>query len=125
MNTKLIETVRNALDHGKVCPDGHTIFSPAFYAPFFTEDDLRAAGLVRNFQSDLSDHKGTIFGNDGIVREELKDSVYNLQFLAWLHKQLEISEPVTMIGRGSQAQQIVQQICKAINYNPPQSHNVS
>lgn len=121
MNTKLIETVRNALDHGKVCPDGHTIFAPEFYAPFFSEDDLRSAGLVRNFQSNLSDYKGTIFGNDGIVREELKDSVYNLQFLGWLHEQLEISEPVTMLGRGSQAQQIVEQIRKAINYTKPQT----
>lgn len=114
MNTKLITKVNEALVAGKICADGHTIFSPAFYAPFFSEDELRAAGLVRNFKSDLSDHKGTIFGNDGIVREELKDSVYNLDFLHWLHQQLDIDEPVTMYGRGSQAQQIVEQIYRKL-----------
>jgi hypothetical protein len=110
MNTKLITKVNEALVAGKICADGHTIFSPAFYAPFFSEDDLRAAGLIRNFRSDLSNEKATIFGTDGIVREELKQSVYNLDFLHWLHQQLEIDEPVTMFGRGSQARQIVEQI---------------
>ena len=114
MNSTFIETVREALDAGKICADGHTIFDPEFYAPFFSTDDLLFAGLIQTFKSDLSDHKGTIFGTDGIVREELKDSVYNLNFLYWIRSQLEITEPVTMMGRGSQAQQIVEQITKQL-----------
>jgi len=106
--------VLQAMHDGMIEGDGHTIFSPQYYAPHFSEEELRDAGLIQNFRSDLSDHKGTIFGNDGIVREELKDSVYNLDFLYWVRHELGIDEPVTMIGRGSQARQILGQIRQVV-----------
>ena len=106
--------VLQAMHDGMIEGDGHTIFSPQYYAPYFTEDELRKAGLVKSHHSDLSQHKGTIFGNNGIVLEELKNSVYNLDFLYWLRHELGIDEPVTMIGRGSQARQIVDQIRQVV-----------
>jgi hypothetical protein len=110
MNKQLEKTVRDALAFGKIIGDGHTIFAPSFYEPFFSKDFLKDAGLIRNYNSDLSDFKKTITNTEGIVVEQLKDSVYNLDFLHWLHSQLGISEPVTMYGRGSQTRQIVEQI---------------
>jgi len=106
--------VLQAMHDGMIEGDGHTIFSPEYYSPYFSKDELREAGLIQNHRSDLSNHKGTIFGNDGVVREELKDSVYNLDFLYWVRNELGIDEPVTMIGRGSQAQQIVGQIRRVV-----------
>ena len=107
--------VIQAMHDGVIEGDGHTIFSPEYYAPHFTVDELRKAGLIQNHRSDMSDNKSTIYGDDGIVLEELKDSVYNLDFLYWLRHELGIDEPVTMIGRGSQARQIVGQIRKVVS----------
>lgn len=115
MNQTFIEKVRDALVGGRIIGDGHTIFAPKFYEPYFSVEELREANLIRDFESDLSDSKRTIFGENGVV-EKLEDSVYNLDFLYWLHRKLEIEENVTMFGRGSQAQQIVGQIKKAIGF---------
>lgn len=113
MTTIFADRVRDAIAGRKVVADGHTIFMAHAYEPFFTADELREAGLVQTYESDTSDPKSTIFNENGIV-EKLEDCVYNLDFLYWLHRKLEIQEPVTMMGRGSQAQQIIEQIIRTI-----------
>ena len=46
--------VLQAMHDGVIEGDGHTIFSPEYYAPHFTVDELRKAGLIQNHRSDMS-----------------------------------------------------------------------
>jgi hypothetical protein len=105
----LTERTREALSKGKVLGDGHTIFLPSFYSPFFSEDELREAGLVMTYASDYSSPKSTIFDDKGTPLEELT-GVYNLTFLEWLAEALDVTDYRICMGRGSQAQAIVEAI---------------
>lgn len=103
--TTLIEKTKQALEAGVIIGDGHTLFAPNFYAPFFTEEELKNAGLIEVHESDGS-FKGSIFDNDGKVIEKL-EAVYNLSFLYWLAGALGVTEHTRANGRGSQAQELV------------------
>jgi hypothetical protein len=99
-----INKVQEALTAGKVIGDGHTLFAPEFYEPYFTAEEL--AHLIRKHESDGASWKSTIFDEDGNVIPEL-EAIYNLDFLYWLAGQLGVTERTTANGRGSQAQQLV------------------
>lgn len=106
--TTIIERTRNALADGIIIGDGHSIFTPNFYKPYFTDEEL--AGLTTTYKSDLSSHKSTIFDpNTGVPVESLT-GIYNLTFLYWLAKQIGATDYRDCFGRGSQAQAIVDAI---------------
>lgn len=105
MTTELINRTKNALDAGVIRGDGHTLFAPSFYAPHFSEEELREAGLIRTHESDDT-HKGSIFDQDGNRLEELT-AIYNLNFLYWLAAKIGVTEQTVCMGRGSQAQELV------------------
>lgn len=113
MTTTLAQRTKDALADGTVTGDGHTIFYPSFYAPHFSEDELREAGLIHIHESDTSDHKSTIFSKDGKPMEKL-EGVYNLVFLYWLCGALGIDSNNNYNGRGSQAQELVRRIGGAL-----------
>jgi hypothetical protein len=50
---------------------------------------------------------------DGSFIQEL-EAVYNLDFLYWVSEELGVTENTSAIGRGSQAQQLVGFISKAL-----------
>lgn len=97
------ETVRQALDAKVVVGDGHTLFAPSFYEPYF---DVKAMGLVRRHQSDGTP-KGTIFCNGEPVAE--LEAVYNLEFLEQLAELLGLPR-ARSLGRGFAAREIVDSI---------------
>lgn len=103
-----------ALEAGKIVGDGHTIFTPDFYSPYFSEYELVEAGLMTTLKSDYSSAKSTIFGDDGVPLEELT-GVYNLSFLEWLAEQVGATDYPTYNGRGSQARAIVEAIKQALS----------
>lgn len=98
---RVIEALKDSTVHG----DGHTLYSPEFYAPHFSETELAEAGLIQTHKSDGT-HKGSIFAPDGSLVPELK-AVYNLSFLYWLASRVGVTESVRAMGRGSQAQELV------------------
>jgi len=107
IRNKTVEALRG----GKIIGDGHTIFSPDFFAPFFTEADL--APITRTYESDGSP-KGSIFNSDGEVISEVK-GVYNLDFLYWLADRVGVAHDGGLFfGRGSQASAIVEALRKAL-----------
>lgn len=113
MTTTDIRTrAKEALAAGKVFGDGHTIFMPEFYSPFFTYEELKKARLVHKHESDGS-YKGSIFGPDGEMLESL-EGVYNLSFLYWLARKVGVTQSVQANGRGSQAQELVGYIREAL-----------
>lgn len=114
MKSALYEKTREALKGGKVIGDGHTIFGPNFYAPYFTEEELREAGLIRRYSSDTSNAKSTIFRDGEVV--DYVDGVYNLTFLTWLAAELGVTEYRECFGRGSQAQVIVSAIMEVMDF---------
>jgi hypothetical protein len=105
--------VKDAHEAGIIIGDGHTLFAPEHYAPHFTAEELYEAGLIRNHRSDGSP-KGSIYANDGSVVESVK-AVYNLDFLYWLAYGVSDDVKVTAMGRGSQAQQLVDCIVTALS----------
>lgn len=105
--------VNEAFEAGIIIGDGHTLFAPEHYAPHFTAEELYEAGLIRNHRSDGSP-KGSIFAADGSVIEVVK-AVYNLDFLYWLAYGVSDEVNITAMGRGSQAQQLVDCIAKALS----------
>lgn len=107
------EQVREAIKGGVVIADGHTLYSPEFYAPHFTEAQLRKARLISTHKSDGT-HKGSIYDNDGNVIPKLV-GVYNLSFLYWLAGQLGCDTYCWQSGRGSQAGELVRRIHDAVN----------
>jgi hypothetical protein len=109
MTTTLVQRTKDALADGKVIGDGHTIFAPEFYAPHFTEAELRKARLIQTLKSDRSSHKSTIFDNDGNPVDKIQ-GVYNLSFLYWLCGALGINSSNDYNGRGSQAEELVRRI---------------
>ena len=114
MTTTLTQRTKDALADGKVIGDGHTIFSPEFYAPYFSEDELRKANLIQTLESDFSSGKSTIFDPNTGEPVESVNGVYNLSFLYWLANELGVSGYRECFGRGSQAQVIVQAIAEAL-----------
>jgi len=104
---------KDALASGIIVGDGHTIFFPEYYAPYFSEDELRAARLICTLESDFSDPKSTIFDRDGNPMDEI-EGVYNLAFLYWLCGALEICSSNFFSGRGSQAQELVRRLHEEI-----------
>lgn len=99
------QRVVEALKNGTIEGDGHTLYSPERYAPYFTEAELAEAGLIQTHKSDGTG-KGSIFAPDGSLVPELK-AVYNLSFLYWVARKVGVTESVQAIGRGSQAQELV------------------
>lgn len=104
--------VREALEAGVIIGDGHTLFRPEFYAPYFSEDELKKARLIQTHKSDGTP-KGTIFASDGSVVPELK-GVYNLSFLYWVAGRVGVTKYVRAEGRGSQASELVGYIREAV-----------
>jgi hypothetical protein len=113
MTTTITQRTKDAIADGKIIGDGHTIFNPSFYAPHFSEDELRKAKLIHTYKSDTTNHKSTIFGKDGKPMEKLK-GVYNLTFLYWLCGQLGVDSNNDFNGRGSQADALASRIRKAL-----------
>ena len=111
--TTITQRTKDALAGGKIIGDGHTIFSPEFYAPYFSEDELRKGDLIQTLESDFSNPKSTIFDKDGNPVEKM-EGVYNLSFLYWLANELGVSGFRECFGRGSQAQVIVEAIAEAL-----------
>ena len=111
--TTITERTKEAITDGKIVGDGHTIFDPSYYAPHFSEDELRKAKLIQTYKSDKSDPKSTIFGTDGKPMTKLK-GVYNLEFLYWLCGALGINSHNDYTGRGSQAQELARRIRKEL-----------
>ena len=111
--TTITERTKDALADGKVVGDGHTIFLPEFYAPHFSEDELRKARLIRTLESDFSNPKSTIFDRDGNPVEKM-EGVYNLSFLYWLCGALGIDSNNDYNGSGSQASELVRRIRQQI-----------
>ena len=111
--TTIRQRTKDALADGTITGDGHTIFRPEFYAPHFTEDELRTAQLIQTLESDFSNPKSTIFDNDGNPVEKM-DGVYNLNFLYWVAGINGVSNIRECFGRGSQAQAIVEAIQEAL-----------
>jgi hypothetical protein len=111
--TTLIEKTKTALEAGVIEADGHTLFAPEHYSPHFTLDELREAGLIQTHESDGT-HKGSIFDANGNVIQKL-EAVYNLEFLYWLASAIGASHYTRSNGRGSQAQELVDNIKQKLN----------
>lgn len=111
-DSDFITRVREAKEAGIIIGDGHGLYSPEFYAPHFSEEELSKARLVQTHKSDGT-HKGSIYGPDGSVIEEMK-AVYNLSFLYWVARKVGVTESVQANGRGSQAQELVRYITDAL-----------
>jgi len=107
--TDLLQRTRNALNEGIIVGDGHTIFYPEYYAPHFSEDELRGARLIRTLESDYSNPKSTIFDANGKPVDKI-EGVYNLSFLYWLCGALGIDSNNDYNGRGSQASELVRRL---------------
>lgn len=100
-----------AMNNGKIIGDGHTLFSPEFYAPFFSAEELNEAGLIHTHESDGT-HKGSIYDQEGNILTALT-AVYNLSFLYWVVGKLGITDYRNdFFGRGSQAQELASVIRK-------------
>lgn len=108
-----IEKVKRAIEGGVIVADGHSIFSPEFYSPYFTEADLNSVNLISEFTSDESDYKSTLFDSNGKKVAGIT-GVYNLYFLEWLNISLATGKYSNKFGRGSQARDYVAFICEAV-----------
>jgi hypothetical protein len=113
IKSEFIERVRQALSAGIIVGDGHSIYSPEFYAPYFTVAELRKAGLIDEHKSDYTSHKSTLFDGSGKRVAGIK-GVYNLYFLEWLNGQLGTGKWSDKLGRGSQARDYVSFIASAV-----------
>jgi hypothetical protein len=95
--------IRKAVADGVIFGDGHTIYKPSVYTDHFDLPD----DLVQTYKSDTSNHKSTIYANDGSIIPEL-EGVYNLDFLRWLVCDLDLYDLTRDYnGRGSQASEYV------------------
>jgi hypothetical protein len=103
--TEIINKVKQAREAGVIRGDGHTLFAPSFYAPYFTEEELAEVGLIQRHESDDT-HKGSIFDENGNRLEELT-AIYNLNFLYWVARAIGVTKQTVCMGRGSQAQELV------------------
>jgi hypothetical protein len=121
--TDLLERTSKALADGIIIGDGHTIFYPHHYAPYFTEDELRKARLIRTLESDFSNPKSTIFDANGNPVDKM-EGVYNLSFLYWLCDALGVDSYNDYNGRGSQAQELVRRIRAQILASRPTTEGV-
>lgn len=108
-----IAKVKQAIEGGVIVGDGHSIYAPAFYAPYFTEVELNEANLIDEHTSDESDYKSTLFDGNGKKVAGIK-GVYNLYFLEWLNGKLGTGKYSNKFGRGSQARDYVAFICEAV-----------
>lgn len=110
--TTIAQKTKNALADGKIIGDGHTIFKPDFYAPHFTEEELREEGLIQVLESDFTNGKSTIYSSETGEPIPSLEGVYNLSFLYWIAMKNGVSGFQECFGRGSQAEVIVQAIRK-------------
>jgi hypothetical protein len=95
--------IKKAIEDDVIFGDGHTIYKSSVYRDHFDLPDR----LVRTYKSDTSDHKSTIYANDGSIIPELH-GVYNLDFLRWLVIEVGLLDKAgSRMGRGSQAQEYV------------------
>jgi len=105
------EQVRKAIEDEVIFGDGHTIYDAKIYENHFDLPDW----LVAVHKSDTSDHKSTIFGNDGQIIEELR-GVYNLAFLDWLIRALNLGDRTGSFGgRGTIARDNVRVLTEWAN----------
>lgn len=107
--------VKEALEARVIIADGHTLFSPEFYSPHFSAEELREAGLIQVHESDGT-AKGSIFDNEGNLVEKL-EAVYNLSFLYWVTAKMGITKYPRSSGRGFQAQELVDFIREDLEKN--------
>ena len=95
--------IRKAFEDDVFFGHGPTIYKPSVYTDHFDLPD----DLVQTYKSDTSNHKSTIYANDGSIIPEL-EGVYNLTFLEWLVGELGLYDQTRgYMGRGSQAQEYV------------------
>ena len=95
--------IRKAFEDDVIFGDGHTIYKPSVYTDHFDLPD----DLVQTYKSDTSNHKSTIYANDGSIIPEL-EGVYNLTFLEWLVGEVGLYDLTRdYMGRGSQAHEYV------------------
>ena len=95
--------IRKAIEDEVIFGDGHTIYKASVYTDHFDLPD----DLVQTYKSDTSNHKSTIYANDGSIIPEL-EGVYNLTFLEWLVGELGLYDLTRdYMGRGSQAHEYV------------------
>lgn len=95
--------VESALNAGIIIGDGHSLFAPEFYAPYFTVEELAKADLIKTVKSDGT-LKGTIFDRKtGQPVDVLEGVVYNLLFLGWVARTLGVTRYAESAGRGSAA----------------------
>ena len=95
--------IRKAFEDDVIFGDGHTIYKPSVYTDHFDLPD----DLVQTYKSDTSNHKSTIYANDGSIIPEL-EGVYNLSFLEWLVGEVGLYDLTRdYMGRGSQAHEYV------------------
>jgi hypothetical protein len=87
--------------------DGHTIWKESILKHF--NDGIKER-FIRNFQSDKSSYKSTIFGNNGKIIEEC-EGIYGLSLLTTICNDLNL-EYEGKIGRGFQAQVCTEAIKK-------------
>lgn len=113
IKTDFISKVKQAIEGGVIVGDGHSIYSPEFYAPYFSEAELNEAGLITEHESDESDYKSTLFDSNGKKVAGIK-GVYNLYFLEWLNGKLGTGKWSNKFGRGSQASDYVGFIYEAV-----------
>ena len=113
IKTDFISKVKQAIEGGVIVGDGHSIYSPEFYAPYFSEAELNEAGLITEHESDESDYKSTLFDSNGKKVAGIK-GVYNLYFLEWLNGKLGTGKWSNKNGRGSQASDYVGFIYEAV-----------
>ena len=103
MKADFIDRVTKALEADVIVGDGHTLFAPEYYTGYFSLDEI--GHLITKHKSDGTG-KGSIFGPDGSVIDEL-EAIYNLSFLYWVARHMGITTRVWREGRGSQAQELV------------------
>lgn len=106
--------VRIALADETIHGDGHTMFAPEFYAPHFSETELKKAKLIQTHKSVKGSHKETIYASDGSVIEKMV-AIYNLSFLYWVCRKVGVSSATQYNGRGMIAQALVARISSAVN----------
>lgn len=95
------------MEAGIIIGDGHSLFAPEFYAPYFTAEELAKANLIQTVKSDGS-LKGSIYDRKtGQPLDSLEGVVYNLSFLYWVTRQIGDTRWPRAEGRGSQASELV------------------
>ena len=101
MTHEQIKTLANLLD-------GHTIYDPRVLERQANLPGHSLDEYLRTYKSNIRDPKETITNNEGHILKELK-GICGLDLLYTMAAQLKIHY-VSMLGRGSQAREIMKSI---------------